>query len=145
MYSVLYNYCYIRTGGDHLTIMELFEPHFHHPFSFSFKLTLSPHLPHTSALIRHPSPLSPSPNLSHPTSLIPPPSTPQLSSPYIIRLPSSLNTAPSPLLPHHSPFLPHPFSLISHPFIPPPFSLTPPSSAILLQGFLVQDAASRPE
>ena len=66
------------------------------------------------------------------------------SSPsYLIRLYSSPNTAPFPLLPHHSPSLPHPgvipqpYSLISHPHttylfphpspvLPHLISLTPP-------------------
>ena len=77
--------------------------HFHH---------LSPP---TSHLIFHPSSLTPTPPsiISHPLN----------SSPsYLIRLPSSLNTAHSPLLPHPSPLLPHlspahhisPSSLIPH-------------------------------
>ena len=99
--------------------------------------------------------------MGHPThpssltsfSLTPPPSTPQLSS--LIPHPSSLNTAPSPLLPHHTTsllphhttsLLPHPSSLTSplSPLTPPPYpsSLLPHSSPLLpnLSSFLLTPA-----
>ena len=53
----------------------------------SFTLNLSRLLPHTSSLIHHPSSLTLQPLNSPPS--------------YLFRLPSFLNNAPSPLLPHH--------------------------------------------
>ena len=95
-------------------------PHFHH---------LSPPPSH---LIFHPFSIIPQPLLLYPTSLTPPPPTPQIF--YLIRLPSSFNTAHSPPL---SSLIPYPFSLISSLILPPwprllrPTSLPPPPSSII--------------
>ena len=72
------------------------------PLPSFFTLNLLPLLPHPSYLIHHPSPLTP-------FFFTPPPSPlllqPLNSSPsYLIRRPSYLNTANTPLLPHHLPF-----------------------------------------
>ena len=93
------------------------------PLPSTFTFNLSPLFHHPNSFIHHPSPLTP-------FSFTPPPSPlllqPLNSSPsYLIRLPSSLNTASSPLLPHHSPFLPHSSLLLSH--LSPAHNISPPS------------------